>query len=132
MIPVLMHKSGTFDCDLQDAIKFKVAGFPDSEPLEGETFDLPYYIVGDDAFALRPYLMKPYSHTKLTKEHNFQLQTVSCQNNCGECIWNLDPAFPVLSWCDETRAKYSDLHCACMLHPTQHPEGQRQGRTTGG
>lgn len=56
------------DSDLQDGIKLGVAGLPDSEPLEGETFDLPYFIVGDDAFALREYLMKPFGHSTLTRQ----------------------------------------------------------------
>lgn len=55
------------DCDLQDAIQMGVAGLPEAEPLEDETYDLPYFIIGDDAFALRTYMMKPYGHRSLTR-----------------------------------------------------------------
>lgn len=56
------------DCELQDAIKKNVLGLPPPEPLEGEDFELPYFIVGDEAFALRTYLMKPYGKRGLNRE----------------------------------------------------------------
>jgi hypothetical protein len=56
------------DCDLHDLFKFGI-GIPPEEPLdEEEDFELPYYVIGDDAFGLRTYLMKPYGHRTLTKE----------------------------------------------------------------
>ena len=46
-----------------------IAGFPAPEALPNDVGeDVPYYLVGDDAFALRTYLMKPYGHRELTKE----------------------------------------------------------------
>lgn len=37
-------------------------GIPDPEPLPGQDRDVPYFFVGDDAFALAPWMMKPFPH----------------------------------------------------------------------
>ena len=36
-------------------------GFLDPEPLPNDNQDVPYFFVSDNAFALRPDMMKPYS-----------------------------------------------------------------------
>ena len=45
-----------------------IRGWPATRPLPHDTQDVPYFLVGDDAFSLRPYLMKPYSNKNLTRE----------------------------------------------------------------
>ena len=45
-----------------------IMGWPRPEPLPHDTEDVPYFLVGDDAFALRTYLMKPYATEYLTRE----------------------------------------------------------------
>lgn len=55
-------------CELQEAFKEGTIGVPAPCPLvEGER-DIPFFIVGDDAFALRSYMMKPHGKRELTKE----------------------------------------------------------------
>ena len=61
--------SGIFlDCHLREAIDDSSISFPDPEPLPYDTDDTPFYILGDDAFPLREWLMKPYGSRTLTKE----------------------------------------------------------------
>ena len=43
-------------------------GFPEPDPLPGDTEKIPYFLVGDDAFGLRTYMMKPYGHREMTRK----------------------------------------------------------------
>ena len=42
-----------------------IEGWPRPDPLPHDTEDMPYFLVGDDAFALRPSMMKPYKDVPL-------------------------------------------------------------------
>lgn len=52
--------------DLRDSIITGGIGFPPPEPLPRDDQPTPYFIVGDDAFGLRTWLMKPHSKRNLT------------------------------------------------------------------
>ena len=43
-------------------------GFPDPAPIPQGGRDVPYFILADDAFALKTWLMKPYHRRILTRE----------------------------------------------------------------
>ena len=43
-------------------------GFPDPAPITQGGRDVPYFILVDDAFALKTWLMKPYGRRMLTRE----------------------------------------------------------------
>ena len=45
-----------------------IMGWPQPEPLPHDSQDVPYFLVGDDAFSLKTYLMKPYSARNLDRE----------------------------------------------------------------
>ena len=48
--------------------KNDLVGFPQPDALPGDTEDVPYFLVGDDAFALRTYLMKPFCNRGMSKK----------------------------------------------------------------
>jgi len=47
--------------ELRTALEEDTLGLPDPDPLPGDDRDVPYFMVGDDAFPLRTWLMKPFS-----------------------------------------------------------------------
>uniref|UniRef100_UPI0035901E0C putative nuclease HARBI1 n=1 Tax=Myxine glutinosa TaxID=7769 RepID=UPI0035901E0C len=52
-------------CELKTAIEDKQIGFPDAEPLPGDDQDTPFFFIGDDAFALKTFMMKPFSRRNM-------------------------------------------------------------------
>ena len=54
--------------ELKAAIEDRSIGFPTADPLPGDDKNMPYFLVADDAFALREWLMKPFSKRHLTTE----------------------------------------------------------------
>ncbi|XP_060587963.1 putative nuclease HARBI1, partial [Ruditapes philippinarum] len=58
--------------DLKLAIKRGLIGMPDKTPLPGDDKQKGYYIIADNAFAMRTWLIKPFSRRGLEKdERNF-------------------------------------------------------------
>ncbi len=47
-------------CELKEAIKDGTIGFPPDDPLSDDDRPIPYFILGDDVFALKTWLMKPF------------------------------------------------------------------------
>ena len=56
------------DSELIDCISDGSIGFPAPAPLPHDDQDTPYFLLGDDAFGLRTYMMKPFAARNLTKE----------------------------------------------------------------
>ena len=53
-------------CGLFNALEQDKARLPPCEQLpDGDTY-IPYFLIGDDAFALKSWMMKPYSKTEMT------------------------------------------------------------------
>ncbi|XP_795502.2 protein ALP1-like [Strongylocentrotus purpuratus] len=62
--------------ELKACVEGGSLGFPDPDPLPNDNQDMSYFFVGDDAFALRPTMMKPYSLRGLTRPeriYNYRL-----------------------------------------------------------
>lgn len=57
------------ESELKQCLEDGTIRFPAPDPLPQDNEPMPYFILGDDAFGLRTYLMKPYSQRGLTREH---------------------------------------------------------------
>ena len=56
------------DSELEPALRNGTLGFPQPEPLPNDDTDTPFFIAADDAFPLRTYMIKPFSHRYLSRE----------------------------------------------------------------
>ncbi|KAJ8021186.1 hypothetical protein HOLleu_40981 [Holothuria leucospilota] len=54
--------------DLQEGVVTGDVELPADGPLPYNNQDVPYFFIGDDAFALRKYMMKPYGHRQLSHD----------------------------------------------------------------
>ena len=66
-----------FNHKLKRRIENGTLGLPPPEPLGPGGADLHYFLLGDDAFALMPWLMKPYSRRQLTREERIANYRIS-------------------------------------------------------
>lgn len=48
------------ESELRELVEGGELGLPDPELLPGLTENLPYFFLGDEAFALRTWMIKPY------------------------------------------------------------------------
>lgn len=48
------------NCAFARALEINALNIPPAKPLPHRTLPVPYFIVADDAFPLKPYVMKPY------------------------------------------------------------------------
>ncbi len=53
------------DCGLKEAIEQRMIGFPPPDHLPDDDRDTPYFLVGDNAFPLCTFMMKPYGRLRL-------------------------------------------------------------------
>lgn len=61
-----MNDSGVWNTsDMKKRIEEKRMNIPKDAPLQEGCVNVPYTFVGDDAFALKTYMMKPYAQKKL-------------------------------------------------------------------
>jgi hypothetical protein len=56
------------DSNLEPSLREGTLGLPAPAPLPHDDRDTPYFMVGDDAFPLRTYMVKPYPHRLQTHD----------------------------------------------------------------
>ena len=64
-------------CHLKRKIDDGSIGFRDPAPITQGGRDIPYFILADDAFALKTWLMKPYGRRMLTREERIANYRIS-------------------------------------------------------
>ena len=68
-LPGSITDCGVFnDSNLEPALHENTLGLPPPDALPNDNMDTPYFLVGDNAFALRKWMMKPFSHRFLSRE----------------------------------------------------------------
>ena len=53
----------------KECIEGGTLGIPDPAPLPHDDHPMPYFFVGNDAFVMRTYMLKPYGPRNLSKQH---------------------------------------------------------------
>ena len=106
--------------NLKEAMKTNDIGFPDAQILPHDNQDpIPYFIVGDDAFALATYLMKPFSRRGLDiTERIFNYRLCRCRRIAENAFGILVNRFQVLltTMCHNVKTVKLIVETCCLLH----------------
>ena len=108
--------------ELKAAIDNGSVGFPEATSLPHDDKPIPYCIVGDDAFTLWTWLMKPYSKRHMTlaeRIFNYRLS-----RGCGKCLLDPSPQVPESFGNHEAETMYRDIGCVGVCVPAQSDETQ--------
>jgi hypothetical protein len=104
---------------LSTALAENRLNFPPPELLPGSDFIAPYVVVADDAFALKPYMMKPYSQRNLTADKRIFNYRLSRARRVVESAFGImSQRFGVFSKpiaLEPEKVKVI-VHTACCLH----------------
>ncbi len=93
------------ESNLEPALREGTLGLPDPTLLPGDNRDIPYFLVGDDAFPPRKYMVKPYSQRYL--DHSQDIFNYRC-SRARRVVEN---AFGILS------ARWRCLHTPLHIQP---------------
>ena len=91
--------------DLKPLLEDASIAFPPPRALPEERYVLPYYFVGDDAFALRTWMMKPYSRRNMAHRQRIYNYRVSRARRIVENVFGI------------TAQKFQCLHTTMRQHP---------------
>ena len=97
--------------DLREKIKDGTLGLPPSEPMGEGGPDLHYFLLGDDAFALMPLMVKPYRRRQLTREERIANYRISNGRQVVENVFGI-----LVSRCRVPWSKGQSLSEILFLH----------------
>ena len=107
---------------LKRRIENRTLGLPPPEPLGPGGPDLHYFLLGDDTFALMPWLVKPHNRRQLTREEriaNYREEERSREGRRGEG-WSRTHCQAIQGAVDHhgAEAKSCERHCVNMCGTT--------------
>lgn len=81
---------GVFNkCSFAHALEKGSLHLPQAQPLTGRNVNVPFVFVADDAFALKPYIMKPFSGQNLSKDERVFNYRLSRSRRCIESAFGI-------------------------------------------
>ena len=79
------------ECGLPQAMNANTIALPEPKPLPHDDHPLLFFMIGDDAFALRTWLMKPFPSRSVSIPQSLQLQVVQGKKSFRKCFWHFSP-----------------------------------------
>lgn len=128
---------GACDAQVWNSCRFKALiereemGIPEDEPLPGDDQPIPYFLVGDDAFALSSTMMKPHGARKLQhdqKVFNYRLSRARriVENAFGILANRFQCLFTTMRQMPHNTEKI--VMAICILHNRLRDAAPRLGR----
>ena len=117
--------------DLYQKLEKGTLGLPEPTPLPDDTEPVPYHIIGDEAFALNTWMMKPYPSRGITRANrifNYRLSRARriVENAFGILVQRWRCLLSTLQLCPE-HAELVAMAC-CVMHNlilTRYPRADR-------
>ncbi|XP_045127387.1 uncharacterized protein LOC123513957 [Portunus trituberculatus] len=109
-------------CSLHRAIRDEQIGFPEPTPLPNGNREIPFHLIGDDAFALKTWLMKLYAHlSQIHNERVFSYRLSHARRVVENAFGILHQRWRIFSTTLLVRPRVVCLTtiCACLLHNLQ-------------
>lgn len=111
---------GTFHVSsLYNLLQAEALNIPSNDVLPSTTISMPYVFVGDEAYPLLTYLLKPYSRRTLDADKEYFNMRLSRARRLVECAFGIITAkFRILWKPIETTPDLADkiIKCICILH----------------
>lgn len=92
---------------------------PDERAIPNTDIKTPYVLLGDEAYPLKPYLMRPYSGRGLTEQQDIYNYRLSRARRVVECAFGiLTSKWRILRKEIECHSEKADIivKCVCLLH----------------
>ena len=104
---------------LREALEKGIAGIPGPEPLPDDDVPMPYFILGDNAFPMRTWLMKPFPQRALDPpSRNFNYRLSRARRIVENAFGMLAQRFRVFLTTINVRPKTAEkiVMASCILH----------------
>jgi hypothetical protein len=112
--------AGVFsECQLLSAIERNTLGLPENKPLPKAKEPFPFFIIGDDAFPLKNWLLKPYPHRNLNHQQRIYNYRISRARRCVENAFGIMASrFRVLlsAMCLQPKNVDNVVLACCSMH----------------